>query len=391
MMLLDPVVTLGSHKSLTGTGSSDQIGPPQSLEAPLLNYAKAQSVKPLDISSPTNIQCVLSQLGIVEKSAVLDVRRLPSIDDRKKAHTKADITGKVFATLLERVFSRIVTGVLKMLLPAWHVSDKMWKQMIHIPIENATEDIDDEALSVVQCEATTSIDARSLLAQLKDLPLEYVQEVLAKVGGKSSKATMKRIMFQAKVDAKYLHCGLQLVPFFQTHQGMKDEVVKLAVETVYNYDTKSQLITSIKAQMDMCALIAGQISNTEDRTVTTHSPEYTLDLVEHHAPCTDSATDVCGLNECEACRCSFLFYDQLRQSALMRFSDDSKQDVLDILLTIHQCERRTYRYMAHVVQDVQQQYLMKKVRHSMGADTVYIAFDFKQKFWSCGFREGGDA
>ena len=76
----------------------------------------------------------------------------------------------------------------------------------------------------------------------------------------------------------------------------------------------------------------------------------------------------------------------------MRFSDDSKQDVLaDILLTIHQCERRTYRYMAHVVQDVQQQYLMKKARHSMSADTVYIVFDFKQKFWSRGFREGGDA
>ncbi|KAL5488503.1 hypothetical protein EMCRGX_G017444 [Ephydatia muelleri] len=599
MMFLDPVPTLGSHKLSTGTGSSDLIGPAQSLEAPLLNYTKAQSVKPLDTSSPTNILCVLSQLGIVEKSAVLDVRRLPSIDDRKKACTKADITGKAFATL-ERVFSRIVTGVLKMLLPAWHVPDKMWKQMIHIPIENTTENIDDEgtvippitadaskqlydvatsiALSVVQCGATTSIDARSLLAQLKDLPLEYVQEILAKVGGKSSKATMKRIMFQAKVDAEYLHRGLQLVPFFQTHQRMKDEVVKLAVETVYSWnnvsrlawlvkrgpatsckwkdlenicamkslvlkrdvsemykeyaenhkirfpdlphmkeslfceiarhitgggkkqsaragvdyikvnfhtdnfelvdkvidmiapasdsdqmlrsqlllqrstvfsflsytyslhvhegvihqyesmgscqqhqchqisdeernvfqlyqtvsnladdpnlfqDIKSQLITSVKAQMDMCALISGQISNTESSTVTTHSPEYTLDLVEHHAPCTDSATDVCGLLECEACRCSFLFYDQLRQSALMRFSDDSKQDVLaDILLTIHQCERRTYRYMAHVVQDVQQQYLMKKARHSMSADTVYIVFDFKQKFWSRGFREGGDA
>ena len=558
-----------------------------------------ESVKPLDTSSPTNILCVLSQLGIVEKSAVLDVRRLPSIDDRKKARTKADITGKAFATL-ERVFSRIVTGVLKMLLPAWHVPDKMWKQMIHIPIENTTENIDDEgtvippitadaskqlydvatsiALSVVQCGATTSIDARSLLAQLKDLPLEYVQEILAKVGGKSSKATMKRIMFQAKVDAEYLHRGLQLVPFFQTHQRMKDEVVKLAVETVYSWnnvsrlawlvkrgpatsckwkdlenicamkslvlkrdvsemykeyaenhkirfpdlphmkeslfceiarhitgggkkqsaragvdyikvnfhtdnfelvdkvidmiapasdsdqmlrsqlllqrstvfsflsytyslhvhevvihqyesmgscqqhqchqisdeernvfqlyqtvsnladdpnlfqDIKSQLITSVKAQMDMCALISGQISNTESSTVTTHSPEYTLDLVEHHAPCTDSATDVCGLLECEACRCSFLFYDQLRQSALTRFSDDSKQDVLaDILLTIHQWERRTYRYMAHVVQDVQQQYLMKKARHSMSADTVYIVFDFKQKFGSRGFREGGDA
>ena len=55
---------------------------------------------------------------------------------------------------------------------------------------------------------------------------------------------------------------------------------------------------------------------------------------------------------------SFLFYDQLRQSALMRFSDDSKQDVhvlADIFLAIHQCERHTYRYMAHVVQDIKQQ------------------------------------
>eukprot|EP00731_Ephydatia_muelleri_P019439 Em0012g264a len=34
---------------------------------------------------------------------------------------------------------------------------------------------------------------------------------------------------------------------------------------------------------------------------------------------------------------------------------------------------------------------MKKVRHSMSGDTVYIVFDFKQKFWSHGFREGGDA
>ena len=118
--------------------------------------------------------------------------------------------------------------------------------MIHIPIENATEDIDDEgtvippitadaskqlydvatniALSVVQCGATTSIDARSLLAQLKDLPLEYVQEVLAKVGGKSSKATMKRIMFLAKVNAEYLPRCLQLVPFFDNECSKEDAV-----------------------------------------------------------------------------------------------------------------------------------------------------------------------
>ena len=140
--------------------------------------------------------------------------------------------------------------------------------MIPFPIENATEDIDDEgtvippitadaskqlydvatsiALSVVQCRATTSIDARSLLAQLKDLPLEYVQEVLAKVGGKSSKAIIKHTMFQAKVDAEYLHRGLQLVPFFQIHQTMKDEVVKLAVETVYSWNNVSRLAWLVK-------------------------------------------------------------------------------------------------------------------------------------------------
>ena len=42
---------------------------------------------------------------------------------------------------------------------------------------------------------------------------------------------MKHIMFQAKVDAEYLNHGVQLTPFFETHQRMKDEVVQLAVET----------------------------------------------------------------------------------------------------------------------------------------------------------------
>ena len=139
-----------------------------------------------------------------------------------------------------------------MLQPTWHVPDKMWKQLIHIPIEN--EDIETEgavippitadvskqlddvatsiALSVVQCGTATSTGARSLLALLKDLPFECVQDLLTKVGGKSSKATMKRIMFQAKVDAEYLYRGVQLTPFFESHQRMTDGVVKLAVDSV---------------------------------------------------------------------------------------------------------------------------------------------------------------
>ena len=69
------------------------------------------------------------------------MRRLPSIDDRKKAHTS---------------FSQIVTGVLMMLLPAWHVADKMWKQMIHIPIENASENIGDEGTVIPPITADAS-------------------------------------------------------------------------------------------------------------------------------------------------------------------------------------------------------------------------------------------
>ena len=47
--------------------------------------------------------------------------------------------------------------------------------------------------------------------------------------------------------------------------------------------------------------------------------------------------------------------------------------------------------MSHVVHDVQQQYLMRQTRHNMEQDTVYIVFDFKQKFRARGFRESGDA
>ena len=47
--------------------------------------------------------------------------------------------------------------------------------------------------------------------------------------------------------------------------------------------------------------------------------------------------------------------------------------------------------MAHVVKEVQQHHLMHLIRKNMGGDTAYLTFDFKQKFLSKGFREGGDA
>ena len=61
------------------------------------------------------------------------------------------------------------------------------------------------------------------------------------------------------------------------------------------------------------------------------------------------------------------------------------------LMYSSQCERHTFRYMSHVVHDVQQQYLPKQARNNMAAGTAYIIFDFKQKFWAQGFRKSGDA
>ena len=63
----------------------------------------------------------------------------------------------------------------------------------------------------------------------------------------------------------------------------------------------------------------------------------------------------------------------------------------NLLLAIHQCERRSYRYMAHVMQAAQQAQNMKLAIAEMDSSTAYIVYDFKQKFLAKGFREGGDS
>ena len=52
----------------------------------------------------------------------------------------------------------------------------------------------------------------------------------------------------------------------------------------------------------------------------------------------------------------------------------------DLLLAIHECERCSYRYMAHVMQAAQQARKMKLAIAEMDSSTAYIVYDFKQKF-----------
>ena len=62
-----------------------------------------------------------------------------------------------------------------------------------------------------------------------------------------------------------------------------------------------------------------------------------------------------------------------------------------MLLTVHQCERRTFRYMAHIMLTAQQAHKMKQAMSELDSSTAYMVFDFKQKFVAKRFREGDDS
>ena len=127
-----------------------------------------------------------------------------------------------------------------------------------------------------------------------------------------------------------------------------------------------QIIQLVKNQLEICKTINGYITpDSKTATGTSHLPQFTLDLVKGRSPRTKNRSDSWGQLECEAGCCPFLFYDQLRWAALENFKDVCV--LSDVLVTLHLCERRTFRYMSHIVHDVQQQYLMKQARNNMEA------------------------
>ena len=89
----------------------------------------------------------------------------------------------------------------------------------------------------------------------------------------------------------------------------------------------------------------------------------------------------------------YLFYDKLRHVALSKLDEDPSRlaEIEDVLVTIHQCESRSYRYMAHVMQAAHRDHRMKQAMVEMDSKTAYLVFDFKQTFLAKGFREGGDS
>ena len=76
-----------------------------------------------------------------------------------------------------------------------------------------------------------------------------------------------------------------------------------------------QIIQLVKNQLEICKTINDYMYIAPDgktATCTSHLPQFTLDLVKGRSPRIKNCSDSGGQLECEACRCSFLFYDQLR-------------------------------------------------------------------------------
>ena len=150
------------------------------------------------------------------------------------------------------------------------------------------------------------------------------------------------------------------------------------------------IVRMIIGQLSCCAQFKGSVVENSN-SATTHSPVFSLDLTSHRKP--NKNPKASGQLDCNACRSPFLFFDKLRHVALIKLDRDPTKlsEIANVLLTIHQCERRSYRYMVHVMQAAQQAHRMKLAIAEMDSSTAYIVYDFKQKFIAKGFREGGDS
>ena len=155
---------------------------------------------------------------------------------------------------------------------------------------------------------------------------------------------------------------------------------------------QQQVVNQVRSQLSSCAKAVGVVlEHNESISATTHSPGFSLDRVPDKKPSKEPKPG--GCLECCACRGPYLFYDKLRHAALSKLDEDPSRlaEISDVLVTIHQCERRSYRYMAHVMQAAHQEHRMKQAMAEMDSKTAYLVFDFKQKFLAKGFREGGDS
>eukprot|EP00731_Ephydatia_muelleri_P037004 Em0374g7a len=279
---------------------------------------------------------------------------------------------------------------------------------------------------VLKCERRyTSMDARKLLVPLADVPQAYVASLL-----KISNNYVLHLLFQAKqVDRLYLTCGVKLQEYCETHSRVPSDSVTFAVSFIYSDDSITRLAWEAKKQtpnrdpkwkelknvyamrslvlkQDVATMYKGyaekmsemmpgkrHIGRTLFYCITKHitgggkiqEARAGVDYIkpqeqEHDAQqfaeyealerliSEPNAFDEPATQQEFVKQKSLPFFDRLRHVALVKLHEDPTrlEEIADVLLTVHQCERRTF-------------------------STAYMVFDFKQKFLAKGFREGGDS
>ena len=198
------------------------------------------------------------------------VRRLPNIDVRRRVQHENDL-GAAIMQRIDIVFRKGIKAWARMLLPHMKAIDGIsYKNAFSItsllaPMEETTQDeegsevhlssvpsasIPTQVLDTIpvtirdmlKCKKPyTSIDARTLLVTLADVPQAYIASLLTI----SNKYTGS-LHFQAKVDKLYITKGVTLQQYRHSRSRVNSAMVNLTVEFIYDDDNISCLAWEAK-------------------------------------------------------------------------------------------------------------------------------------------------
>ena len=198
------------------------------------------------------------------------VRRLPNIDVRRRVQHENDL-GATTMQRIDIVFRKGIMAWARMLLPHMKAIDGIsYKNVFSItsllaPMEETTQDeegsevhlssvpsasIPTQVLDTIpvtirdmlKCKKPyTSIDARTLLVTLADVPQAYIASLLT-----ISNKYAGSLHFQAKVDKLYITKGVTLQEYRHSRSRVISAMVNLAVEFIYDDDNISCLAWEAK-------------------------------------------------------------------------------------------------------------------------------------------------
>ena len=235
----------------------------------VLEEAPAITDEAIQYASQAHILKVMGQMGC-EDGYESSVRRLPHIDVRRHVQFASELDA-ASVQRIENVFRRGIKALARMLLPGLNLkSDSDIKiafsiQSVAAPMEEpaVAEEVNEVPLlpipsssiptqmldtmpitirDVLKCKKPyTSLDARTLLVPLADVPQAYIASLLT-----ISNNYAGRLHFQAKVDKLYFTEGVTLQEYRHSRSRVNSTTINLAVDFIYGDDNISRLAWEAK-------------------------------------------------------------------------------------------------------------------------------------------------